>query len=351
MPLRFHAATDAEEARWVESALRQHDFAQVGSTVPSSAFDATVAVRHPAWRCECKDDADAAKFASGHGKGAPIRWTDAVAAGLPVLYGSTSEKTRYGWTKNLGTQYRRIDTGWVVQTLPDGGVATLIRPGDRWIDGPSEGTAPTDIAQILHDILAPATQASASCWFGVWEGLGYFTDQDRAGASISTPQRRWLLLRGTLRDMLASFDPYPLDDHSQSPNLVWPHDRAWCLATEIDAEVTLVAGARALIDTIVACPDLEASEVDADNHLPWFGDLLQPVVDQPADVELPAGFETRRPPKWITEAQDEQMAQLIGEDQAWLRRSMGKMSASSPSGWGRVIFIAKADGDGDVDND
>jgi hypothetical protein len=39
------------------------------------------------------------------------------------------------------------------------------------------------------------------------------------------------------------------DDQIRSPNQWWPQDRAWCVASEIDLDSTLVAGSQDLVVT------------------------------------------------------------------------------------------------------
>ena len=63
------------------------------------------------------------------------------------------------------------------------------------------------------------------------------------------------------------FDP-------QSPSLLWPVDRSWCLATEIDFDSTLIGGPRELIDALLQQPDLEAWPVTATDDLSVDGDLV-----------------------------------------------------------------------------
>jgi hypothetical protein len=48
------------------------------------------------------------------------------------------------------------------------------------------------------------------------------------------------------------------------PNLWWPNDRAWFVATEIDLVSTYVGGSADLVRAIVASPEIEAFEVAAD---------------------------------------------------------------------------------------
>lgn len=50
---------------------------------------------------------------------------------------------------------------------------------------------------------------------------------------------------------------------AQSPNVLWPEDRAWVMVTEVDFDSTIVAGSQELIDELVASGDIEALAVDA----------------------------------------------------------------------------------------
>jgi hypothetical protein len=57
-----------------------------------------------------------------------------------------------------------------------------------------------------------------------------------------------------------SFDP-------QSPNLFWPADKAWCVATEIDLDSTYVGGSAALIAAILSDERLEAFPADVTDDI------------------------------------------------------------------------------------
>src|SRR4051812_25653228 len=48
----------------------------------------------------------------------------------------------------------------------------------------------------------------------------------------------------------------------QSPNLFWPDDRAWCVATEIDLDSTYFGGTAALVAEVLADERLEAVPVE-----------------------------------------------------------------------------------------
>jgi hypothetical protein len=57
------------------------------------------------------------------------------------------------------------------------------------------------------------------------------------------------LFRGSLSDA---------EGWEDGPNLWWPEDRAWCVASEIDHSYSYVAGSAELINELLAHPDLEA---------------------------------------------------------------------------------------------
>jgi hypothetical protein len=60
----------------------------------------------------------------------------------------------------------------------------------------------------------------------------------------------------------------------QSPNLFWPADRSWCVASEIDFDSTLVGGSRDLVDAVLAHPGLEVWPVSAGDSLAWDADTI-----------------------------------------------------------------------------
>jgi hypothetical protein len=63
------------------------------------------------------------------------------------------------------------------------------------------------------------------------------------------------------------FDP-------QSPNLLWPQDQSWCLATEIDFDSTLVAGSTHLVEAVLAASDLEAWRVQEGDDLTAYANVI-----------------------------------------------------------------------------
>ncbi|MGC3995916.1 MAG: hypothetical protein QM779_17670 [Propionicimonas sp.] len=99
---------------------------------------------------------------------------------------------------------------------------------------------------------------------------------------LQTPGRAYVLLRGTLAELadpewpraagIGWRDGFP----GPMPALIWPADHAWCVASEIDFDSTIVAGPRDLVDAVLAAPAVEALEVPEHGDLTWDGDPVNP---------------------------------------------------------------------------
>ena len=63
----------------------------------------------------------------------------------------------------------------------------------------------------------------------------------------------------------------------QSANIVWPDDRSWCLATDIDLNSSYLGGTKALIEAVLRHEALEAYDASADD--PFCVDTVNPQVD------------------------------------------------------------------------
>ena len=68
---------------------------------------------------------------------------------------------------------------------------------------------------------------------------------------FNLPTRAYLLMRGPLVEAKNIGWIFSESFRAQSPNLLWPRDRQWILATGIDFNVTLIGGSEALITSIL----------------------------------------------------------------------------------------------------
>jgi hypothetical protein len=163
---------------------------------------------------------------------------------------------------------------------------------------PERGNLIPEILGPLCDLLADHTATPEQCFFCLWEGYGWIqggfpiTRAVRAGARIppgfrfeevsrpafsledlsrprvQLPHRDYLLLVGSLATAL-QIGSWPAADWfiPQSPNLFWPADQAWCVASEIDFDSTLVGGTPQLIDAILQARTFDSWAVQPDDSL------------------------------------------------------------------------------------
>jgi hypothetical protein len=167
------------------------------------------------------------------------------------------------------------------------------------VQAPTVGAPEPECLQGLCEVLADHTADPSHCWFALWEGHGglrpsaavrFFShgeqeptpqqapqewQLDLSAPKFSLPNRDYYLFTGALQDSLKIGD-WPTDDWflPQPPNLFWPDDRSWCVASEIDFDSTLVGGTQQLISDILDRKDLETWPVGPDDSLAQDGDTI-----------------------------------------------------------------------------
>jgi hypothetical protein len=129
----------------------------------------------------------------------------------------------------------------------------------------------------MTDLSAAALSEDA---FARWpEGVG-FTVGDFVPRGFEADARILHLLRGPLDALLR----WSFGGWWQPPNLWWPDDHAWCVATEVDGYDTFIGGSGSCIDEVVERSALEAFRIDPDyrfgpvdpsNPAPWDPDPLE----------------------------------------------------------------------------
>jgi hypothetical protein len=124
---------------------------------------------------------------------------------------------------------------------------------------PRTGTLEPDELEALVDVLARFTATTQSCRFGVWEG---YAGTVPAGPRVEIPGRSLALYAGPMQAAGALLE-FPT---RQTPNLWWPDDRAWCVASEIDFCSTYVGGSPELIERVLGDERLEAIPVGLEDR-------------------------------------------------------------------------------------
>ena len=212
-------ASDCQAAAWIRDRL--HPFARdVGSIVPEG-FEAYARIFHPPYR----------RVADG--TYVPVRWQGIAAA-----------------------NNRSIEAEMKVLDMSSDPTEFSTAGEPLWDQQSPVGCIPHEIMQRLISTLRRHTATAGSCMFAVWEGWGDLGVRRERASMFALPGRNYVLLRGAIDDALVTLSE--IDRHYRSPNIWWPEDQAWCVATEIDFKWTYVGGSQPCIEQILADPALEA---------------------------------------------------------------------------------------------
>ncbi|NHC47348.1 hypothetical protein G9H72_19040 [Motilibacter sp. K478] len=176
---------------------------------------------------------------------------------------------------------------WLRITRPVRGAGLPTAGDGRWSEVDVEpGNLEQGSLRALLDVLAASTRGQ-DCLHALWDGYGWAAmigrstapapvlDEALAAPRVTLPGRDYLLFGGRLHAALHIGDQ--VTDGwvlPQSPNLLWPADRSWCLATEVDFDSTLVGGQPGLVAAVLAHPGLEAWPVTEDDDLSALGDRV-----------------------------------------------------------------------------
>jgi len=244
---RIDWSGNTAQAEWVAERLRESGDVGIESIVPRG-FESYARILHPAWNGRL-----------------PVRWREVAAL-----------------------------TGRVINPLTD--FTDIARSADgkvAWTGRDPWSSLSHDDVTALTDIAGEATATPDRCWFCVWDGYGWLYESEdllspaaiikgvARGArreqrpvrsalippdALGYPRvhgsygRTYLLYQGPISAAATFF----IESRSwQTPNLWWPADRKWCVATEIDLYSTYIGGSRQLIAAVLADQRLEALPAQA----------------------------------------------------------------------------------------
>lgn len=163
--------------------------------------------------------------------------------------------------------------------------------------GPRQGTLFFPDAEALIEDLTSYTATPNECFFCVW--VGYFGGAAvfvplgsppvhipalaQPSRLVELPFREYGLYEGSLAG--ATSFKMASSHHQQTPNLWWPADQSWCVASEIDLPWTYVGGSSELIDHLLGDERLETVAASPGDPLwidigGWLSDLIEHAVDE-----------------------------------------------------------------------
>ena len=187
---------------------------------------------------------------------------------------------RRGTTVHAAAQWDYL-AGWAPDSCGTG--------GDRSRDvEPLVGSLDPLTLPLLCKLLARHTSAPQRCWLALWVGFGRTPAGWADAPAFRLPGREYWLFESSLDAVtdhaiafavkhLAADDPRRRSllgwGHVQSPQLWWPEDRAWAVASEIDYNSTIVGGSVSLVETLVSS-EIEALRIDGDTSLYFDADRV-----------------------------------------------------------------------------
>lgn len=287
--------TDVSRGTWLLA--RAGAFATVGGTV-GTGFDAYARILHPV--SADREDRSIVDEWDDHPvlESARWRWSDVASRTGGIAHPLVQWRSLTGRTDESDLVF---EDGWRVHP-------------------PEEGWFEPSLLAALTEHLAASTSTPDDLVAAIWNGWGELSggstlavgwqgedrptadeieamrryaleiqaQHDTAQAAIRAvlavelfpwPHRECFLLSMTLPQLA---DPTWLDrarigtvvDLAHTPQVLWPEDHSWVLASEIDWDSTIVAGSRALVDAVLADDRFEAFPVDEDSDLTWGGDLV-----------------------------------------------------------------------------
>lgn len=143
-------------------------------------------------------------------------------------------------------------------------------PRPQWDVRPGEGSLPIDETRVIIESLSQHTSTPGRCYFCIWDGWGDINQRLFGDARLRFKHPNYLVFTGPI-DAALSFGGtrYPA---VRSPNIWWPEDRAWCVATEIDLDSTYIGGTDECVQALLDSPDLEVLPADIEDRIDPAGD-------------------------------------------------------------------------------
>lgn len=176
------------------------------------------------------------------------------------------------------------------------------RFGDPW-----QGDLEEDLCRSLYSALARGTTTPEKCWFGIWEGHGTLHPTSASAYTVFVPEGgsrdeadgELERIMADRRAVVRIVQQTPRFDHPGrsyllaqgpcesahelgrfglhiTPSLAWPEDRAWCVASEVDFDSTLVGASEECAAALLADDRIETLLVQPDDRLDSGGDTLNP---------------------------------------------------------------------------
>ncbi|MFF4594455.1 hypothetical protein [Amycolatopsis sp. NPDC001319] len=144
------------------------------------------------------------------------------------------------------------------------------RPGQAEADVRLPPGHKSDIEQTRTALreLSRFTETPDECYFCVWEG--YSDIRPQGETFLTLPHRRYWVLRGTLTDLDDWENELGTGHPIAPPAFVWPVDRAWCFASDVDPHWAGVGAAREAVEALASTPGIDVVTARPEERQPVY---------------------------------------------------------------------------------
>jgi hypothetical protein len=140
-----------------------------------------------------------------------------------------------------------------------------------WVGWGSWGPGSSAVLTAVHE--PPRRKRSRRKRIYRWQLGGRMRDVQRAAAEtqrklnalpkLRTQAREYFLFTARVGDVSS----FAISGFPQTPNIWWPDDRAWCVATEVDGYDSYVGGSNACIEAVLSSELLRAGPMAPDRPI------------------------------------------------------------------------------------
>jgi hypothetical protein len=130
----------------------------------------------------------------------------------------------------------------------------------------------TSQARRALNVLGDFTETPEECFFCIWDGTAgnVLSAIERQGPLVTVPHRRYVLFTGRLSDYVEAGDGRFGGDSAPVPAFVWPADRRWCFASDVDPHWAGIGADRAAVERLQNTSGLDVVQATPNERPPAY---------------------------------------------------------------------------------
>ncbi|MEU4670280.1 hypothetical protein AB0F91_20385 [Amycolatopsis sp. NPDC023774] len=145
-------------------------------------------------------------------------------------------------------------------------------PGQAEADVQPPAGHESDIDQARRALreLGRFTETPDECCFCVWEGYPDVKPPTGEVPLLTLPHRRYWVLRGALADLGEWENELGTGHPIAPPAFVWPADRAWCFASDVDPHWAGIGASSQAVESLVKTPGIDVVRAQPEDCQPFY---------------------------------------------------------------------------------